>query len=114
MIRNYLLFAVLLALSACAPTTNNSDLASCPETILIKDFAFSPANCKVKVGSSITFKNDDAVPHTATALFNAPAQFDTGELAAGASGTITFDTAETIPFHCEIHPSMVGSIVVEP
>jgi len=108
-----ILSLIALSLSACAPSTN-TQLSACPNTIIIKDFAFSPANCTVKIGSSITFINEDSAPHTATALFNAPVQFDTGELAAGQSASISFDTAASIPFHCEIHPSMTGSIVVEP
>lgn len=108
-----LIVIITVSLSACAPSSN-SNLAACPDTIIIKDFAFSPANCSVKQGTTLSFKNEDSVPHTATALFNAPVLFDTGELAAGQSASISFDTAASIPYHCEIHPSMTGSIIVEP
>jgi plastocyanin len=119
------LFVLMLVfLTACAPKTQDHQghegmnpttaLTDCPDTILIKSFAFEPANCKVALGRTLTFINEDSVPHTATALFNAPAKFDTGDLATKASVSIRFDTAASIPYHCEIHPSMTGTIVVEP
>lgn len=114
MIRISLIFLSLLFMVACVPGADEDAVMTCPDTILIKDFSFSPANCKVKVGSSLTFKNVDTVPHTATALFDAPVKFDTGDLVQDASAIISFDTAAIIPFHCAIHPSMMGSIVVEP
>ena len=115
-----------MLLAACAPQAEDHQghsgpgmnhpaaLADCPDTILIKTFQFEPANCKVKAGRTLTFVNLDSVPHTATALFNAPVQFDTGELTENASASIRFDSAASIPYHCEIHPSMTGRILVEP
>ena len=111
---SFISLLLLLFIVACVPGAEEEALVSCPDTILIKDFTFSPASCKVKVGSSLTFKNVDTAPHTATSLFDSAVKFDTGELIKDASAVITFDTAATIPFHCEIHPSMQGSIVVEP
>lgn len=120
---------LLIFLAACAPQAKDHQakdhqehegmnqaaaLVDCPDTILIKSFAFEPANCKVTLGRTLTFVNEDSVPHTATALFNAPVKFDAGEIAANASASIRFDTAASIPYHCEIHPSMTGMIVVEP
>ena len=109
---------LLLLLTSCAPQAVTGDetagLETCPETILIEGFAFNPAACKVKVGSSLIFKNLDTVPHTATALFNAPVLFDTAELAQNAAFTVRFDQPARIPYHCEIHPSMTGTILVEP
>lgn len=123
------LFLLLLFVSACAPQTDSSTshnehstadavatstLADCPATIVIKNLSFIPASCKVKAGTTLTFKNEDGFPHTATALSSAPVAFDTGELAGGASKDITFSTGGTIDYRCEIHPAMTGNIVVEP
>ena len=37
--------------------------------------------------------------------------FDTGNLAPGAtSAPITISSASAMPYHCSIHPSMVGVI----
>ncbi len=38
--------------------------------------------------------------------------FDSGVLEPGASYSVWFDGAGTVPYHCAIHPDMQGSIVV--
>jgi plastocyanin len=78
-------------------------------TIPIADFAFPPTTT-VNVGDSVTWDNTSGVAHTATADGGS---FDTGNIANGASATVTFDAVGTFPYHCAIHPSMVGSIVVQ-
>jgi plastocyanin len=72
--------------------------------------AFSPATVTVTVGDTVTWTNSDQISHTATADGGA---FDTGTLGNGASGTITFSTAGSFPYHCTIHPSMAGTVTVE-
>jgi plastocyanin len=79
-------------------------------TVTIADFAFSPNAITVQAGSTVTWVNNDAVPHTAT---GDNGEFDTGSIAPGGSATITFDTAGTIAYHCTIHPNMTASITVQ-
>jgi plastocyanin len=78
-------------------------------TVVAKDFAFTGA--KVAAGAEVTFENQDDAPHTLTADEGA---FDTGNVAGGGSGSFT---APNEPgehtFHCEIHPSMTGTLTVE-
>jgi plastocyanin len=50
--------------------------------------------------------------HSATS--DDPMGWDTGILASGASATITFPTAGTFPYHCSIHPDMLGTVDVAP
>lgn len=118
---------VALAVTACAPGASDQGAATqvgdpavtagegpppCPDTISIRDFAFDPESCRVTVGSTLTFVNDDGVPHTATAEDGAAAAFDTGTLQPGASATVTLDTVGTSPYVCEIHPSMRATVEV--
>ena len=77
--------------------------------VSIVDFAFQPASLEVPVGTTVTWTNAGAAPHTVTADDGA---FDSGELAPGASFSQTFDTAGSFAYHCEIHPNMTGTIVV--
>jgi hypothetical protein len=36
------------------------------------------------------------------------------DLSPGATGSATFTAAGTYPYHCSIHPNMVGTIVITP
>jgi plastocyanin len=77
-------------------------------TVEIVDFAFS-GNITVTAGSTVTWVNNGAAPHTAT---GDGGEFDTGTINAGGSASITFDTPGTYTYHCEIHPAMTASITV--
>ena len=60
------------------------------------------------VGENVTWQNLDAVPHTVTlddGSFN-------GSVAAGATVSHAFDAAGTFPYHCNVHPSMTGTITI--
>jgi plastocyanin len=84
-------------------------MAQAGGAVSIVDFAFQPGSLEVPVGSSVTWTNNGAAPHTATAD---DGSFNSGNLAPGASFSQTFNAAGTIAYHCEIHPNMVGSITV--
>jgi plastocyanin len=87
-----------------------ADARAASHTILISDFTFAPATLTVTVGDTVTWTNMDPVIHTATANSGA---FDTGDLAQGESGSITFTEAGTFSYICTPHPSMTGTIVVQ-
>ena len=77
--------------------------------VAIADFAFSPSSLTVAVNSTVTWTNADSAPHTVT--------FDDGPdcktLAGGASENVLFTVAGTYPYHCNIHSSMKGTVVVQ-
>ena len=79
------------------------------EIVLIKDFAFNPSELVIQSGTEITWRNDDAAPHTATAQ----GAFDSGTLMTGDTFSYTFDSPGTFDYICTIHPFMKGRIVVE-
>jgi plastocyanin len=79
-------------------------------TVVIQGFSFKPAHITVKRGTRVTWINKDMTKHTATASNGA---FDSGILRPGQSYSHTFKTAgRTNNYHCEIHPSMRGSVTV--
>jgi plastocyanin len=69
--------------------------------------AFQPGTVTIDLGQSVTWVNLDDDEHTATG-----AAFDTGILAPGALGTVTFDSAGSFPYSCQLHPEMVGRVEV--
>jgi plastocyanin len=78
--------------------------------VKIAGFAFAPSTVTVKVGDSVQWTNGDGASHTATAD---DGSWDTGTIAGGTSKALTFDTAGTFAYHCAIHSSMHGTLVVE-
>ncbi len=79
-------------------------------SVEISNFAFGPKTLTVKKGTEVTFANQDSVKHSATAD---DGSFDTGLLAKGESGSVTFDKAGTFTYHCTPHPNIKATIVVE-
>lgn len=76
----------------------------------IRDFAFSPNPIEITAGSSVTWTNQDAVPHTATGIDRAALQ--SGTIQPGTSFTQEFDTPGTFDYFCEFHGNMKGQIIV--
>jgi plastocyanin len=79
--------------------------------VVIKNFSFNPANITIKRGTKVRWINRDSTTHTATA--NKKRSFDSGRLRPGQSYTHTFKRAGKQRYHCEIHPDMMGSVVVK-
>ncbi|HEX2173838.1 MAG TPA: cupredoxin domain-containing protein, partial [Dehalococcoidia bacterium] len=79
-------------------------------SVEIKDYAFNPPTLTVPAGSTVTWTNVDAVPHTATAQ---DGSFDSGNLNPGQSFAFTFPTPGSHPYVCQYHAGMQGTIVVQ-
>ena len=80
-------------------------------TINISGMAF-PASTTVTKGDTISWYNGDAVTHTVTS--DNGTSFSSGNIAAGATFSYVAKTAGSFPYHCTIHTSMVGTLVVNP
>ncbi len=92
-----------------APAESTTPAPNSTTTVDIRDHAFNPAQLNVAPGTTVTFVNNDTEPHTATADNGL---FDTGVLEPGSSFEVLLDGSGTVPYHCELHPDMQGSIVV--
>lgn len=79
------------------------------EKVQIVEFTYEPDPVVVQVGGKVTWQNQDSAPHTATAD---DGSFDTGTIAKGKIGSATFKEAGTFTYHCEIHPTMHGTVEV--
>ena len=67
---------------------------------------------KVKVGTKVTWTNEDTDAHTVTSL-NSVGPLSSQALNTGQSYTYTFTKPGTYKYFCSIHPHMVGTIVVK-
>jgi alcohol dehydrogenase (cytochrome c) len=71
---------------------------------------FKPLRAKVKAGTVVTFTNDGKVTHNPTAL---DGSWTTGEIAPGASATVTIPTPGTYIYSDKDHPWSYGQLVVQ-
>jgi plastocyanin len=78
--------------------------------VSIIDFAIVPQADTITVGDSVRWTNNGAVLHTSTS--DTKVLWDSGTLNPGESFTFQFNDLGSYPYHCEFHPSMVGTIVV--
>ena len=81
---------------------------------------FDPDTLTVKKGDKITVTNKDTLPHTVTSGTgptdpNSAKQFDTSIIEPGATADIetTNITPGDYPFHCTVHPYMMGKLIVQ-
>ena len=84
------------------------------------DKAFSPNPINVKVGGTVTWTNKDTIGHTVTSGTgpsdpNKGNEFDSGLstlLTPGKTFSHTFNTAGAFTYFCQVHPTMMGKVVV--
>lgn len=72
--------------------------------------AFSPNPVAVSRGTTVRWVNSDNVSHTSTSDTGA---WNSGAIAPGAAFSTTFQNAGSFPYHCTIHPGMVGMVTVQ-
>jgi plastocyanin len=92
------------------PATNNPAPLPTKASVSISNFSFNPATLTVKKGTRVTWTNNDSVGHTVTADNGSGP--GSGLLNNGDSYNYTFDATGTYPYHCSVHPSMKGTVIV--
>ena len=72
---------------------------------------YSPSTITVVIGvnNTVTWMNNDAVPHTVTSDTGV---FDSGAISQGGTFSYTFTTPGTYNYHCSYHPWMHGTVIV--
>jgi plastocyanin len=101
-----LMVAVLAAVAAFAA---QSALAADLE-VDIDQFTFYPQRITVKAGTTVTWVNEDDVPHT---VASSSKLFKSKALDTKDKFSFTFTTPGTYEYFRSLHPHMTGAIVVE-
>jgi plastocyanin len=104
--------------ATAAPAETPADAAQSAEApaaaevpVDIRDFAYSPDPVEIATGDTVTWTNQDEVPHTATGENRDVLQ--SGTISPGASFSQVFPEAGEFAYFCEFHPNMAGTIVVQ-
>ncbi len=75
----------------------------------MRAFQYQPASLTVQFGDTVTWINDDLVPHTATA---GAKRFDSGSVDARGSWRYVAERKGTFSYECTFHPMMKGTLIV--
>lgn len=77
--------------------------------VKIDNFTFGPQEVKVKAGTTVTWTNEDDIPHTVVS----PNAFRSKVMDTDGTYSFTFTTPGTYKYFCSLHPHMTGTIIVE-
>jgi len=81
------------------------------KSVSIAGFAFNPSDLVIGVGDTIIWTNGDSAAHIVVS--DSGSEISSGNLAQGQMYSHTFTKAGTYEYHCSIHPSMKGKVVVQ-
>ncbi|GIV96982.1 MAG: hypothetical protein KatS3mg057_1639 [Herpetosiphonaceae bacterium] len=83
--------------------------------VIMQNIAFQPQEITVQPGMTVTWVNQDSVPHTVTAgtRENPTGMFDSGNIPPDGTFQFTFEEPGTYDYFCSIHEGMDGVVVVE-
>jgi plastocyanin len=102
------ILAGLLALALVAPPAARAEPAA--TEVKIDNFTFVPQRLTIKPGTTVTWINEDDIPHTVAATGK---EFRSKVLDTNDKFSFTFAAAGTFEYFCSLHPHMTGTIVVE-
>jgi plastocyanin len=92
------------------PTTTGGNLGI-KKDVTISGFAFNPDTITIPKETSVIWTNMDTAPHTIVS--DTGSEIDSNSIAKGETYVHTFNTPGTYTYHCGIHPSMKGTVIVE-
>jgi plastocyanin len=105
-------------------STGGNSVSIVPNASTMTDKAFAPNPLNAKVGDTVTWTNKDTTFHTVTSGTGPSDTTHGKEFDSGLSGPTAlttqgktfshkFMTAGEFPYFCQLHPTMVGKVVVK-
>jgi amicyanin len=99
--------AALPAQAATAPA--HAATATAQAQVRIANFTFQQPVLSVKAGTTVTWTNDDDIPHTVVAVDKS---FKSKVLDTGDRFSFTFAKPGQFAYFCSLHPHMTGKVIV--
>jgi plastocyanin len=108
-----------LALIACSSGSYSGGVTGPPQVqapvittnVDVKNIAFSPHAIQVAPGATVQFTNDDGIAHNIT--FTSTSIAGATDFSTGTRSVVMPDTPGTYAYHCTIHPTMTGTVLVQ-
>ena len=102
--RAFVLFGVVsFASASCAAPRTTA------HSVVIRGFEYLKETVTVQRGDTVTWTNEDLVPHTATATAKG---FDSGAIESKAAWRFVAVRPGAYAYVCAFHPSMRGALIV--
>jgi len=99
------------------PNTNsyssNSNKTPQPGNVDIRNMMFTPSQISVQKGATVTWTNNDNTAHTVIDDLSNVSGPASGTIEPGSTYSFMFTKTGSYQYHCKIHPSMRGTIVVK-
>jgi plastocyanin len=106
------LIAIALSQGARPSLAKSPEEKSTSSTsVKIDNFSFGPAAITIPAGTTVTWTNNDDVPHVVISDDNK--MFKSKALDTDDRFSFTFTKPGTYNYYCAIHPKMVAKIVVQ-
>ena len=94
-------------------SSSSSSQAAMTGSIDIKNMMFTPSQITVAKGGTVTWTNNDSVAHTVVDDLSNVGVPSSNDIQPGSIYSFKFTKTGSFQYHCSIHPSMRGTIVVK-
>jgi len=91
-------------------TTPEVPVAAMSGEVEARGFIFTPGTIEIAKSGTVTWTNKDSAQHIIVAD---DGKFESGTLMAGQTYTHTFNESGNYSYHCKIHTTMTGTIIVK-
>jgi len=103
--------------SGSQPADNGGGASSGGTSVSMKNIQFSPNDLTVKAGQTVTFTNDESIPHDVHKESGPGGDFSSGAdggMQQGDTFKLKLDKPGTYKYVCHVHaPGMSGTITVK-
>jgi plastocyanin len=96
--------------STPSPTPSGTPVSIVAGSSTLTTTAYNPNPVTIQRGGTVTWVNNDNTAHTSTSESNV---WNSQTIAPGGSFSMTFSNPGTFPYHCTIHPGMIGAVTVQ-
>ena len=110
LVAGLLALALAIGLLSLGPSSR-AFAATAPVTVKIDNFTFDAATITVPVGTTVTWVNQDDIPHTVVS--DDKTTFRSKVMDTDDRFSFTFNTPGSFSYFCSIHPHMTGKVVVK-
>jgi len=94
-------------------SSDSSQSVASSGAINIKNMMFTPSQISIQKGGTVTWTNNDNIVHTVVDDLRNIGGPSSGDIQPGGTYSFTFNKTGSFQYHCSIHPSMRGTIVVK-